>query len=219
MLILSGALGLAAMLTYPAPAEEPAPAPLDTVTASISEPARTVSTLDNLLEAYKGESNAHVRYLAFAKKADAEGYFQVASLFRAVARAEEIHAANHAKVIIRLGGTPVPDLRTPEVKSTKENLVSAVEGETYEMNVMYPRMLEQAQQENDVAAARTFKFSKSVEIEHASLYSEALSNLAAWKTGPKDFYVCPVCGRTVMKTDFTICPICATVRERFEKVS
>src|SRR5512140_22677 len=96
------------------------------------------STLGNLQTAFNGESNARARYLAFAVQADQEGHGPVASLFRAAARAEQIHAANHAAVIKKLGAEPVANIETPVVKSTRENLAAAIEGEVYERDVMYP---------------------------------------------------------------------------------
>ncbi|MEW6130154.1 MAG: ferritin family protein [Acidobacteriota bacterium] len=176
-------------------------------------------TMENLLAAYNGESNARTRYLAFAKKADAEGYAKAASLFRAAARAEEIHANNHAKVINELGGTPKADIKTPEVNSTAENLKAAVEGESYERDTMYPEFLKQAREDNLKEAVRTFNLARSAEAEHARLYSEARAELASWKTPAKGFYVCPVCGFTTTDPDFEKCPSCFSPREQFELVS
>ena len=131
----------------------------------------TATTLDNLNAAFNGESNAHARYLAFAKKADEEGYGEVASLFRAAARAEEIHAANHAAVIKKLGGVPKADVQAPDVKSTKENLEAAIKGESYERDTMYPEFLAKARKEGQRDAIETFNFAKSAEAEHAKLYT------------------------------------------------
>lgn len=102
--------------------------------ALIAVPSGAVATttLDNLQTAYNGESNAHARYLAFAAKADQEGCGEVASLFRAAAKAEKVHAAKHSEVIKKLGGTPTAKIETPVVGSTKENLEAAVNGESYE---------------------------------------------------------------------------------------
>ena len=87
-------------------------------------------TLKNLQAAYNGESNAHVMYLSFADKADQEGYKEVASLFRAAAKAEQIHRDNHAQVIQAMGATPKNTITTPEAKSTAENLEQAIKGES-----------------------------------------------------------------------------------------
>jgi rubrerythrin len=168
-------------------------------------------TLEDLMTAYNGESNAHAKYLSYAKKADEEGYGKVASLFRAAAEAEEIHLKNHAEVIKGMGGTPKADIKLPEVKSTKENLEDALKGETYERLTMYPEFIAQAKQDNNKAAVRTFTYAKFAEAEHAKLYKEALDNLESWKGAKADFYVCPTCGYTVEgKPSFEACPVCAT---------
>lgn len=185
----------------------------------MSEQIPAATTLENLMEAFNGESNARARYVEFAKKADQEGYTQVASLFRAASRAEEIHAANHANVIKKMGGTPKADMETPNVKSTAENLRAAIAGETYERDVMYPQFIEQATTKNDKAAMRTFTYALNAETEHAALYTEALSSLEARKSGKREFLVCPVCGKTVTAIDFATCPVCGCPREKFEKIS
>ncbi len=181
--------------------------------------ATTNKTIDNLQAAFNGESNAHARYLTFAKKADAEGYGPVASLFRAAARAEEIHANNHAQVIKKMGGSPTAKLETPDVKSTKENLEAAIKGESYERDVMYPEFLKQARVERNADAIQTFNYAKTAETEHARLYTEALSKLPTLKGAAVTYYVCSVCGYTTAKLDFAKCPSCFSPKEKYEKVS
>jgi len=177
-------------------------------------------TLDNLQTAFNGESNAHARYIAFAEKADQEGYGEVASLFRAAAKAENVHSANHAAVIKKMGGTPQAKIDTPVVNSTKENLEAAIKGESYERDTMYPEFLKQARAENNRDAVQTFNYAKTAEAEHAKLYSEALNNLANLKgSKAKDYFVCTVCGYTTTKVDFSKCPSCFTHRDKYEKVS
>lgn len=173
-----------------------------------TEKIEVKSTLENLNFAFNGESNANARYLAFAAKADQEGYGKVASLFRAAAKAEEIHAANHAKVIKQLGGTPKADIQKPEAKSTKENLEAAIKGETYEFKVMYPAFLKKAQTEGTAPAVRTFNYANKAEQGHAKLYTEALANLETWKGPGVEFFVCKTCGNTVTKLSFSKCPVC-----------
>ena len=177
-------------------------------------------TLDNLQTAFNGESNAHARYLAFAEKADQEGYGEVASLFRAAAKAENVHSANHAAVIKKMGGTPQAKIETPVVNSTKENLEAAIKGESYERDTMYPEFLKQARAENNRDAVQTFNYAKMAEAEHAKLYSEDLNNLPNLKgSKAKDYFVCTVCGYTTTKVDFSKCPSCFTHRDKYEKVS
>ena len=186
---------------------------------SYAAEAKESATLANLQKAYDGESNAHARYLAFAKKADEEGYGQVASLFRAAAKAEEVHFNAHAVVIKKLGGVPKADVKSPDVKSTKENLEAAVKGESYERDTMYPEFIQAAQKENLPTAVETFSDAKAVEAVHAKLYQEALANLDSWKGANKDFFVCPECGNTVVALTFEKCPVCATPKDKFMKVS
>ena len=114
------------------------------VFASGSALAAPSKTLDNLMAAYNGESNAKAKYTEFAKKADQEGFAGAASLFRAAAKAEEVHATRHAEVIKKLGGTPKADIKLPEIKSTADNLKAALEGETYERDKMYPEFIAEA---------------------------------------------------------------------------
>jgi rubrerythrin len=180
----------------------------------------SATTLENLQTAFNGESNANAKYLAFAKQADNEGYGEVASLFRAAARAEKIHATNHAAVIEELGSRPQANIEQPAVKSTRENLEAAIKGETYERDSMYPDFIKQARTDRNARAVRTLNLAKAAEAEHAKLYAAALASLDRTK-GSKAaaFYVCPVCGYTVKEADFPKCPSCFTPKEDFEKVA
>lgn len=173
-------------------------------------------TLANLEAAYNGESNAQARYLAFAKKADADGLAPVASLFRAAARAEEIHAANHAKVIRELGGVPKAQIEEPKVGATSENLGAAIKGESYERDTMYPDFIKTARTEGQKGALESFNYAKSAEAEHAKLYTVALETIGT-STGkaPVTYYVCTVCGFTTTKLDFTKCPACFSPKDKY----
>jgi rubrerythrin len=186
--------------------------------ASLMAVAAT-TTLDNLQTAYNGESNAHARYVAFASKADAEGYAQAAALFRAAARAEEIHAANHAVVIKKMGGTPTAKLEKPVVKSTKDNLEAAIKGETYERDIMYPEFLKEARASRNTDAIQTFNYAKTAEAEHAKLYGDALNNLDKMRAKGVVYYVCTVCGNTTEKLDFAKCPSCFNSKDKYVAVS
>lgn len=160
-------------------------------------------TEKNLHDAFAGESQANRKYLAFAKKAEQEGHKQVAKLFRAIAEAETIHAHNHLK---ELGA----------VKSTKENLEQAINGESYEFQQMYPKMIEDSQEEGNKAALRTFNFANEVEKIHAELYRQALENLG--KNPDSDYYVCQICGYTVEGEAPDECPVCKAKKQAFKKV-
>lgn len=183
-------------------------------------------TLKNLLAAFNGESNASARYAAFAIKADQEGYLKVGSLFRAASRAEHIHATNHAQVIEKLGGKAVATIEEAMVKSTVENLTEAIAGENYEVDVMYPDFIKEAEAQKNTAARRTFHYAIEAEKGHAQLFTKALEHIqhcvekSCQKLSNKaTYYVCPVCGFTADKAEFDRCPVCGHSKEKFELVN
>jgi rubrerythrin len=157
----------------------------------------------NLQDAFAGESQANRKYLAFAKKAEDEGYKQIAKLFRAAANAETVHALNHLR---ELGG----------IKSTKENLKEAIGGETYEFESMYPQMIADAETEGHKRALMSFNFANAVEQIHAELYQKALERLG--KNPDIDYHVCQVCGNTVEGEPPDKCPICGALKKMFKKI-
>ncbi|OHB33081.1 MAG: rubrerythrin [Desulfuromonadaceae bacterium GWC2_58_13] len=160
-------------------------------------------TEKNLQEAFAGESQANRTYLAFAKKAEQEGFLQVAKLFRAAAEAETVHAHAHLRA---LGG----------IRSTAENLKTAIGGETHEFTLMYPRMIAEAEAERHQVPLRNFKFANAVEKVHAGLYQKALDSLG--KNIEVDFYVCQVCGHTLEGEPGGSCAICNAAKSAFKKI-
>jgi len=160
-------------------------------------------TEQNLKDAFAGESQANRKYLAFSKKAETEGFAQVAKLFRAAAAAETVHAHAHLRV---LGG----------IQDTATNLREAIDGETYEFKNMYPEMIEAAKAEGNKAAERTFTFANDVEQIHADLYQKALEKMDALET--VDYYVCNVCGYTCEVEPPEKCPVCGALAKVFFKV-
>ncbi|MGB9940320.1 rubrerythrin family protein [Methanosarcina sp.] len=162
-----------------------------------------MSSKDNLKAAFTGESMANRTYLAFAKKADAEGYHQIAKLFRAAAAAETVHAFNHFQ---RMGG----------VGTTMENLKDAISGETYEFTKMYPEFIEEAKKEEDKRALWSFEVANQVERIHAALYEKALNEIG--QNEEVDYHVCSVCGYTMEGEPHDKCPICGAAPSRFEKI-
>lgn len=163
-------------------------------------------TQENLQAAFAGESQANRKYLAFATKADTEGFPQIARLFRAAAAAETVHAHAHLRV---MGG----------VKSTAENLQEAISGEAHEFQKMYPDFLREAEAEKHRAAIMSISNALAVEKIHHQLYSEARQSLESGKDLPQaDIYVCDVCGNTVRGEAPDRCPICGAKREKFKKV-
>ncbi|WP_027177668.1 rubrerythrin family protein [Maridesulfovibrio bastinii] len=159
-------------------------------------------TLQNLKDAFAGESQANRKYLAFAKKAEDEGHTQAAKLFRAAAEAETIHAHSHLRMM-------------KGINSTADNLKEAIEGETYEFKTMYPEMIEDAKAEDERAAARYFDFANQAEECHANLYTKALESLE--KPEEVTYYVCSVCGHIHEGKPEDKCPICnAPAKSYFE---
>ena len=162
-------------------------------------------TQDNLKEAFAGESQANRKYLAFAKKAERDGFPNIAQLFRTAAEAETIHAHGHFDA---MGG----------IKSTAENLQAAVEGETYEYTQMYPPMLRQATADNH-KAKRMFGYAMKAEAVHAKLYQMALEAVRQGRDlTEKSFYLCPVCGHIEMGSAPESCPICGEPGDEFVQV-
>jgi rubrerythrin len=157
-----------------------------------------------LKEAFAGESQANRKYLAFAAKADQEGFPQVARLFRSAAEAETVHAHNHLRA---LNG----------IHSTRENLQAAISGETHEFKTMYPEMIEAAKAEGQKAAERSFNYANLVEKVHAQLYQKLLDSLGKSQEN-YFYYICPVCGYTAEKEPPGTCPVCGAKSEMFKKI-
>jgi len=162
-------------------------------------------TNENLKSAFAGESQANKRYLAFAKKAEEEGFTQIAKLFKAAAEAETVHALNHLRI-------------TGQIQSTLENLETAVFGETYEFKEMYPKYIDTAKQEGNKQASWSFDVANQVEQMHAKLFKKAMETLKNKKPMEKvDYYVCGVCGNTIEGEAPDKCPICGSPKEKFFK--
>jgi rubrerythrin len=164
-------------------------------------------TTENLKEAFAGESQANRKYLAYARKAEADGFPQVAKLFRAVAEAETIHAHTHLRV---LGG----------IQNTAANLEDAIAGEAHEFKSMYPGFLAAAEAENNKAAALSFRYALGVEEVHHGLYSAALASVKAGKdlaTGK--IWLCVICGHTHIGDEAPDkCPVCGAIKTKYAEV-
>ena len=171
------------------------------------EETSRMSTQENLQAAFAGESQSNRKYLAFAKKADAEGRPQIAKLFRAAAAAETVHAHAHLRV---MGG----------IQDTKANLREAIEGEGHEFKSMYPAFVQEAEAAGNQAALISFRNAMAVEEIHHNLYTEALETLSAGNDLPDaPIHVCDVCGNTVTGEAPDKCPVCGAPKERFQEVS
>ena len=163
------------------------------------------NTLDNLKEAFAGESQANQKYRAFAKAAEKEGFKNVAKLFNTTAEAERIHAEGHLKSMEGIG-------------STLENLKAAIAGETYEFTEMYPPMLKQAEEEGH-KAKKMFKWALDVEEIHAKLYKMALEAVEKGEDlSESEIYLCPVCGHIEIGTPPERCPYCGVKAEMYVQV-
>ncbi|MBI3985300.1 MAG: rubrerythrin family protein [Lentisphaerae bacterium] len=165
-----------------------------------------MATMDNLKDAFAGESQANRKYLAFAKKAQAEGHAQIARLFRAAAEAETVHAHAHFRV---MGG----------IGDTATNLDAAIAGEGHEFQSMYPGFLAEAEKEGNKAAIMSFKNALAVEKIHYGLYNEAKAALKSGKDLPaQTIFVCGVCGNTVPGAAPDKCSVCGAPKAQFAEI-
>jgi rubrerythrin len=163
------------------------------------------TTLNNLLAAFAGESQANRRYLFFAEKAEKEGFLQVAKLWRAIAEAETVHARNHLQIV--------------GVGTTKENLIQSIDGEGFEFRKMYPEFIEQAKADGNKRAQSSCEWAREVEKVHHKLYEDALKAVdSGAKMKESTYYVCQVCGMTVEGEAPDKCPVCGAPKARFTKV-
>jgi rubrerythrin len=182
------------------------------------------TTVKNLLAAYQSETKAQAAYKAFAAKADEEGLGGIGSLFRATARAEQIHASNQARALRQSGGDARADVEPPSVGATLDNLKTALAGEKNEIEVVYPKFAEQASANMSAQATRAFTFAMEAEKTHAELFAGAISQIESgdahsWVHAAREFYVCPMCAYTAVMPVDGNCPVCGYLAERFEKVS
>jgi len=161
-----------------------------------------IKTLNNLKAGFVAESQAHLRNLTFAMKAEQEGYSQVAKLFRAIAEAEAVHAFNHYRLLGAASGT-------------QDNLESAFERETLAANT-YPQFVREANEEDNTGVATVLSYSRDVEKGHAALYKKALAHMMAEEE--TEYYVCQVCGHVSDGVLPDVCPICGAPKEKFRRV-
>lgn len=165
-----------------------------------------MNTSDNLKEAFAGESQANQKYRAFAKKAEQEGFANIARLFRTTAEAERIHAEGHLRSLAGIG-------------STVDNLKGAIQGETGEFTSMYPPMFEKAEAEGHRAKVM-FGYAMKAEAVHAGLYSRALQAAEQGQDlAEARFFLCPVCGHIEFGVPPEKCPICGTLGSKFVEVA
>jgi len=190
------------------------------IPAAASSKGKTAKTLENLQTAYRGESNARAHYLAFAQQADKEGYGEVASLFRAAARAEEIQLRNDTAAIKKMGAEPQAAEITPAaIKSTRENLIQATsKGDAYDGAAVYPGFVKQAKAAGNTDAATFFSYAQASATQHGILFQKALANLEGMKGKSHTYYVCGVCGYTA-ENPRPKCETCSGPAEMYETVN
>jgi rubrerythrin len=174
-------------------------------------------TAGNLRSAFGGESMAHMRYDVWGKKAERDGFKNVARLFKAVSYAETIHASGHFNELRGVGGAfLVNSMAGFGIGSTSENLAGAIDGETFEINEMYPVYLNDAVFQGEKGAERSFNYAFSAEKTHAALYQRAKDSVDAGKDmGLSAVQVCAVCGYTLEGEAPDVCPICKAKKEKF----
>ena len=181
-------------------------------------------TIENLKAAITGESNAFLKYLFFAEEAEAQGMHNIAKMFFAASRAEEIHVENHQAVLKSLQEDEfVPVIEEAHIADSdmSKNLESAIAGETYEFMEMYPVFIETAKAENVPDAVKSFEFAMKAEKIHAEHYQMVLDILKATgndETVSSEWYVCLVCGKLTPTIDgLSHCAICGEKVEKFKK--
>jgi rubrerythrin len=166
-----------------------------------------MTTQEDAMEAYAGESQANRKYQAFSDKAAEEGFKNIATLFKAASEAEAIHAKKLLKV---LGA----------IATTRQNLEKSIEGETHEYTTMYPAFIKHAEAEKKTDAVLVFTYAVKAEEVHAGLYKKALDALkAGHDIGREKIYLCPVCGNIEIGTVPDRCPICAVFAKQFKEIT
>ena len=164
------------------------------------------TTTENLNEAFAGESQAFQKYSAFAKKAQKEGFANIAKLFATTAQAEKIHAEGHLRAL-------------DAIASTADNLQAAINGETYEYTEMYPPMADLASEEGHKAKTM-FRFALDAEKVHAEIYQKALEAVQnGVDLDVSEFYLCPICGYIELGQPTEKCPVCQALPKVFTTVA
>jgi rubrerythrin len=181
------------------------------------------TVIRNLETAFEEETKTCAACKAYAVRADEEGYHGIASLFRATAQAEQIHASNHARVLRHLGGSTLIDVPSPRVEGTLENLRAALVDQKFEVDYLYPSLLVAAVPLFDSKAIRSFHWALEADKSHVRIYRELMPHVNAggssgWMFEPHDYFVCGYCAYAAEKVEGENCPTCNYVWEKFEKV-
>ena len=186
----------------------------------VSSAAHAASLVTDVQNAWRSEVLARRHYLVFARRAEEEGFGEIASLFRAISQAEAVHAARHLRIIERLGGSATEPDDRPSYGPTFENLEFAAKQEFQERGRNYAALLNEHDEAEDQEVVRSFALARAAEAKNERLCTEALQRFDDLRgSARKTFYVCPVCGYITEARTFTLCPGCSTKVLQFRMVS
>lgn len=182
-----------------------------------------LTVIRNLETAFEEETRTSTAYKAYAARADEEGFSGLASLFRATALAEQIHAGNHGRVLRHMGGSPRIDVPMPRIDGSFENLRTALVDQKFEVDYLYPAFLTSAVPLFDSAAIRSFHLALEADKSHVQMYGEIMARIngggsPGWEYEKHAFFVCGLCGYAAEHTDGDNCPGCNYLWEKFEAV-
>jgi len=175
-----------------------------------------IQTIKNMQAAYQAEKTATAKYLAFSKKAETEGYHNIALLYSAVSAAENIHAGNH-QLVIEDAGAKVSFVKPKyTVKTTKENLTNDIKGEAFEATKRYPDFLKTAEMADNQIALLSLSYAMKTEQKHKFFFEQVLGDINSNTliSLPSKYFVCPACGNTYTKAP-KHCDFSFTDRDKF----
>ena len=181
-----------------------------------------LTVVRHLETAFAEETKICCAYRAHAEHADHESYHGIASLFRALARAEQIHANNHARVLRHMSGPTGIEIPMPSIEDPVENLRTALVDQRFEVDYLYPTFLRAAVPLVDSTAIRTFHWALEADKSHVRLLWQVIPRIGSdkngWAYNPHHFFVCALCGYVAQETESDNCPSCNYLWERFENV-
>jgi rubrerythrin len=181
------------------------------------EKVKPTVTIENLHTAYAKEVNRQQKYTRFIKRAEKDRLPGVANLYRAVARSEGIHAANHATLLRSQGVEPTPSAKDSVIiGNTLQTLKMAMSGERVEVESLYPNLIQTAELDKYPEAVEHFKKTRSADVRHLELFKEALEKKGRIKM--VQYVVCARCGYIVTSQKIETCPNCGAKKDSLEKI-
>jgi rubrerythrin len=197
------------------------------VLPSVSAQTKHPKTIKVLKDAYIGEVKAHHTYIAYAQKANSEGYPNIAKLFMSLSTSEAIHARNFKDILSALN-MEVNDISNPELKvsSTKKNLKNATKVELHEIDNKYPQFIQMIESENHQEAIRSISYAWESEKQHRDLIQKIQSGTGIFfglltkkiEGAPAYYYVCQKCGSTLTELPADHCPVCKDAVSHYIKL-